>query len=262
MPQPPGPPGANSSFVAFIRPKSPWEPMVRARPEDPHKGAGASALFRGRDSADPRTDPKPEGARAEATGAETARAETAKAEPRPPALSPEQKAAEQKLAALRAELDAKDAARLKEHAAAMTALKQQQAEAEAQRDRAAQLCTELEAARHVLQRQFRDGAGQLILEGARRIAGIGLRTQPELLRDMLMESIDALGKADLILYVSSQDVDSLRARLKDTPIRIESDERIEGGLLAESPAGRVDATMGTALQAISAVIDHWKASRD
>ena len=234
--------------------------MVRARPEDQHRGAGASALFRGRDSADPKGEPKNEPKNDSRPGS---RAEPAKPEPaRPPVPSPDQKAAEQKLATLRTELETKEAARLKEHAAAMAALKQQQAEAEAQRDRAAQLCADLEAARHVLQRQFRDGAGQLILEGARRIAGMGLRTQPELIRDMLVESIDALGKSGLILYVSPQDADSLRARLKDTPIRIESDERIEGGLLAESPAGRVDATMGTALQAISAVIDHWKESRD
>lgn len=222
---------ANPPFVPLSKPHSAWEPLLRAPPEPPRSG-GASVL---------------------AARARSAEAPVA-AQPPPPPPTAEAKA----LAALRAEWEAKEAARAKEHAAALAQLQQVEAETQARLERLTQLCAAVEASRKQLLLQLRTGAATLILEAAHRIAGDALRTQPELLDRLVGDATDALGKEGLVLYVGSADAQHLRTALKGTGIQVDIDPRMSAGLRAESPAGRLDASMETALRALASVMDEWR----
>lgn len=227
---------AQPPFIPFGRQKLPWEPMVQ-----PAKPSGAQALVREQMPAAPTPVVAPS--------------------PVPPREAP--LSAEARMtAALRAEFEAKDAARAKEHQAALAALKQQQAEFQAQQEQMLNLCQQAEAARRGLVRQFREGAGALIFAAARRVAGEGLKQQPELLTQLVNESIDALGRQSLVIYSSEKNAEHLAAALKDSGIRVEVDAKISGGLRAESPAGRIDASMEAALAAIADVIEQWQKTQD
>jgi len=196
-----------------------------------------------------------------------ARPETAKVTPATPELAEVRKPAEAPktspdvrtlTASIRAEFEAKEAARVKEHAAAMVRLQQLQAEEQARLEHLQQLSAELEGARQKLLGQLRFGAGQIILEAARKIAGDGLRTQPELVDRMVQDAIEALGKKGLVLHVSAEDSARLHDALSPSGIEVEADFAIEGGVRAESPSGRLDATLGTAMNALTEVISQWQ----
>ena len=214
---------ATAPFVPMPRQKTAWEPLIRSeRPAPP-----------------PTARPK-------------------EAAPPPRAEDP-QKLAQ---AALRAEFEAKDKARAAEHAAALAKLQAQQAEVQQQLEKLRALATELEGSRKTLLQQLRTGAGMLILEAARRMAGDGLRTQPELLDQMVSEATDALGSKGLVLHVSAQDAEHLAETLKETGILVETDFQMSGGLRAESPAGRLDASLEAALIALSKVVEQWQDAQD
>ncbi len=218
----------NPPFVPFGKPKTSWEPLVR--------------------------ESRPVVSRPEPTRA-----------PDPP-VSREPVAvvsAESKLQAqIRAEFEAKESARVKEHAAIMAKLQQQQQELAAQQQQLILLCQQATEARKKLLIQFREGAGTLIEGAVRQIAGQAVQTQSMLLEQMVEEAIAALGRQELVLRVSARDAEFLSVELKDSGIRIEIDSEMSGGLRASSPAGSIDASMETAFAAIAAVIDHWKKAND
>ena len=215
-------------FVPMPRQKTAWEPLIRSN--EPPRGAQALR---------PKEAPK-------------------EAVPPPTVVDP-QKAAQ---AALKAEYEAKDKARAQEHAAAMAKLQQLQAEELQKIEQLKALATELEGSRQKMLHQLRTGAGQLILEAARRMAGDALRDQPELLDQMVSEATEALGSKGLVLHVSSQNAEHLAEALKETGILVETDFQMSGGLRAESPAGRLDASLETALLALSRVVEQWQDAQD
>jgi flagellar biosynthesis/type III secretory pathway protein FliH len=224
---------ANYPFVPLPKPHNTWEPLVRpAVPTEP-RSAGASALASRARSVDTPVPP-------------------------PPAPSAEAKV----VAALKAEWEAKEAARAKEHAAALARLAQAETETQKRAERLTELCAAVEQSRKQLLKQLRTGAGTLILDVSRRIAGDALRTQPELLDRLVADAADALGKPGLTLYVAPADVEHLRKVLKETGIRVDIDTTMSGGLRAESPSGRLDASLETALAALSGVIEQWQQAQD
>ena len=224
---------ANYPFVPLPKPHNTWEPLVRPPAPVEPRSAGASALASRARAVD--TSPPP-----------------------PPAPSAESKA----LLALKVEWEAKEAARSKEHAAAMARLAQVEAEAQARLVRLTELCASVEQSRQLLLKQLRTGTGTLILDVSRRIAGDALRAQPELLDRLVADAADALGKPGLTLYVAKADAEHLRKALKETGIRVDIDTTMSGGLRAESPSGRLDASLETALAALSTVIEQWQQAQD
>lgn len=224
---------ANFPFVPLPKPHNTWEPLVRPPAPAEPRSAGASAL------------------------ANRARAVDA-APPPPPAPAPSAEA--KMVAALKAEWEAKEAARAKEHAAALARLAQAEAEAQKRTERLGELCASVEQSRQQLLKQFRTGT--LILEVSRRVAGDALRMQPELLDRLVADAADALGKPGLVLYVAPADAEHLRKALKETGIRVDIDTTMSGGLRAESPSGRLDASLETALAALSSVIEQWQQAQD
>ena len=225
---------ANYPFVPLPKPHNTWEPLVRPQVPTEPRSAGASAL------------------------ASRARSVDTPLPPPPPAPSAESKV----LVALKAEWEAKEAARSKEHAAAMARLAQVEAEAQARLVRLTELCASVEQSRQQLLKQLRTGTGTLILDVSRRIAGDALRAQPELLDRLVADAADALGKPGLTLYVAKADAEHLRKALKETGIRVDIDTTMSGGLRAESPSGRLDASLETALAALSTVIEQWQQAQD
>jgi flagellar biosynthesis/type III secretory pathway protein FliH len=165
-------------------------------------------------------------------------------------------------ASIRAEFEAKEAIRNREHSTALAQLEQLKAEEQALLTRLSHLSSHLEQARQQLLGQFRQGAGQLILEAARKIAGDGLKNQPELLDKMVQDATDALGKKGLVLYIGAIDSARLMDALENSGIAVEVDFSIEGGLRAETTAGRLDATLETALAAVADVISQWQQTND
>lgn len=220
-------------FVPMPRQKTAWEPLIRSS-EPARPPAGAQAL------------------------ANRAKEAPVKESAPPPPPDPNKAA----LAAVKAEFEAKEKLRQQEHAAAMAKLQQLQAEELQKIEALKALATELEGARKTLLRQLRTGAGQLILEGARRMAGDALRSQPELLEQMVAEATDALGSKGLVLHVPPAHAELLAESLRDTGILVETDLQMSGGMRAESPSGRLDASLETALIALSRVVEQWQEAQD
>lgn len=216
-------------FVPMPRQKTAWEPLIRSS----------------------------EPARPLAQALRAKEAPVKEAAP-PPPPDPNKAA----LAAVKAEFEAKEKLRQQEHAAAMAKLQQLQAEELQKIEALKALATELEGARKTLLRQLRTGAGQLILEGARRMAGDALRSQPELLEQMVAEATDALGSKGLVLHVPPAQAEQLAESLRDTGILVETDLQMSGGMRAESPAGHLDASLETALIALSRVVEQWQEAQD
>lgn len=230
-----------AGFVPLPRQSLPWEPLLRRPPEA--KVVPLKATLE-------RQQERP------------LRTETSKSEPEaakkpvePLKAGPDVRTL---TASIRAEFEAKETARAKEHAAGMARLQQLQSEEQAKIEQLQQLATELETTRQKLLSQLRYGSGQIILEAARKIAGDGLRAQPELLDRMVHEAVDALGKKGLVLYVSAEDGDRIRGALAPSGIEVEIDFSIEGGVRAEGSSGRLDATLSTAMNALTEVISQWQ----
>lgn len=217
----------SSPFVPMPRQKTAWEPLIRENRPAVHTATGTQAQA---------PTPPP---------------------PRPPP-PPREDPLKAKEAAMRAEFEAKEAARAKEHAAAMAKLQQLQAEETARLEQLKKLALELEGARKTMLKQLRAGSGQLILEAARKIAGDAMMGQPELIERMVSEATDALGSSGLVLHVAPQQAEHLLETLKDTGILVETDFQMAGGLRAESPLGKVDASLETALVALSRVVEQWQ----
>ena len=233
-----------AGFVPLPRNSASWEPLVRRSPES------RMVPFKTPSERNPsRADIAPKAATPTVEPAEARKA------PEAPKAGPDVRTL---TASIRAEFEAKEAARIKEHAATMAKLQQLQAEEQARLEQLQQLAGELESARQKLLGQLRLGAGQIILEAARKVAGDGLRAQPELLDRMVQDAIDSLGKQGLILYVGPEDEDRIRDALAPSGIEVKVDVRIEAGVRAENSTGRLDATLETAMNALTEVISQWR----
>lgn len=178
--------------------------------------------------------------------------------PERPAIAPAPPEADP-LAALKAEVADKEAKRAVEHAAATKALREAEAKAKAQAERLEAAAKAVEATRQGLREEFREGAARVILEACRRIAGDALRVDPGLLVALVDEAADALGRGGLRVRVSPEDAATLRERLADAGLDVVEDFAVSGGVVVEGPAGRIDASVDSALESVAAVLDQWRA---
>jgi len=153
-----------------------------------------------------------------------------------------------------------ESARLKEEAAR---LKEESARAAAEANRLAAEADRLEAvvdglegARGAAVAEVRAHAAALILEAASRIAGDALHADPALLDALVEEAADALGREGLVVRVSPIDAEGLRARRP--ALSVVEDFAIEAGCVCVGPAGRIDASLGSAVSAVRAVLERWR----
>jgi flagellar biosynthesis/type III secretory pathway protein FliH len=113
----------------------------------------------------------------------------------------------------------------------------------------------LQAAHVTLVGELRAEAGGVILEAARRIAGDALHADPRLLNALVDEAVNALGRDGLQVHVSPLDADTLRARMPS--LDVVEDFAIEAGCLCVGPAGRIDASLESAMVAVGTAIERW-----
>ncbi|MDP2307105.1 MAG: FliH/SctL family protein [Pseudomonadota bacterium] len=113
----------------------------------------------------------------------------------------------------------------------------------------------LEAAHVTLVGELRTEAGEVIREAARRIAGDALHVDPQLLGALVEEAVAALGRDGLQVHVSPLDADTLRERMPG--LDVVEDFTIEAGCLCVGPAGRIDASLESAMVAVGAAIERW-----
>lgn len=151
----------------------------------------------------------------------------------------------------------KERARSMEHAAALAEIERLQAREKAAAERLAQVTADFVRQRDVALSELRAHAAELILAGARKIAGEALRVDPELLTAMIGEAVDALGTTGLTVRVASRDVERVQA-IVAAGVVVESDASITGGCIATGPSGSIDASFERAADAVTAAVRAWK----
>lgn len=143
-----------------------------------------------------------------------------------------------------------------EEAAALASRNAASLEAEA--DRLRQVADGLVATRRRLVEELREAAGVLVLAGARKLAGEGLRTQPGLVEALVDDAVAMLGRDGLVVRVGPGDVDRVTLALTGSGAQIVADTTITGGCFAATPFGAVDATVQTAAAALQLVVERWQ----
>lgn len=126
----------------------------------------------------------------------------------------------------------------------------------AEADQLAAMVVALEGARAAAIAEVRAHAAAIILEAASHIAGDALHADPALLDALVNEGADALGREGLVVRVAPVDADALRARLPS--LALVEDFSIAAGCVCVGPAGRIDASLGSAVSAVRAVLDRWR----
>ena len=108
--------------------------------------------------------------------------------------------------------------------------------------------------------EIREGVGHLVLASARKLAGEGLRVQPGLVEALVVDTVAALGREGLVVRVNPDDVSRVTRALDGSGAQVVADTSIEGGCVAATPFGSVDATMQTATSALRVVVEHWQSA--
>lgn len=149
-------------------------------------------------------------------------------------------------------------ARERAHAEAMASLAAAEAEARAAAAALKEAARVLTGMRGALLEEARAGTAAVVRAAACRIAGDALHTDAGLLQALVDEAIRALGKDGLVVHVSPSDADMLRDVLGDSAVEVVEDFGVEAGCVFEGPAGRIDASIESAVAAVNAVLDQWK----
>lgn len=147
--------------------------------------------------------------------------------------------------------------RTAEHAASMADLERQKDRNQATNERLGQLAGELVRLREAMVHEVRGHAGALLLLGARRLAGEGLRGEAGLLESLVRQTVESLGGGSVMVRVNPEDVERLVAALKDQ-VRVVGDTSIHAGCIAESDFGSIDATVDGAAGSLLAEVHAWK----
>jgi flagellar biosynthesis/type III secretory pathway protein FliH len=157
---------------------------------------------------------------------------------------------------VRARLEKADRERAAEHQARMEALEAELAAVQAERARIGELGDALLTLRGSLLQEMRTHTVDLVVTTAERVAGAALRADPALLLAMIEDAVSMLGDT-LTVRISPEDEAMVRAALGDRPITLIADFSVRAGCVAHSPAGRLDASLDTAVAALRASAEPW-----
>lgn len=150
-----------------------------------------------------------------------------------------------------------EALRAREHAMLLAEL---EAERKRVRDSAArlgQLAGELVRLRAQAIQQLRDGAGPLMVEGARALATEGLRAQPELLARLVDDACELVGRVGARVFVNPADAERLSELLAPS-IEVVADPAVQAGCVCEGPTGKVDRRVEAGAAALAAESAAWR----
>lgn len=150
-----------------------------------------------------------------------------------------------------------DRERAREHAEAVAELERLQARERAAAERLGELAAEFARLRDGLVQEMRAHTATLVLQLARRVAGEGLRTQPELLDAMVRDAIDALGPGEVLVRVSPEDEPRVRATLTGSGVRVEADPSVAAGCVSKGALGTIDASLDTAMASAEVAVRAW-----
>jgi flagellar biosynthesis/type III secretory pathway protein FliH len=250
-------------FVPLVPPSnaSSWKRQASEEPTPPARSFQRSLLSTGVFAGGLGDAPLPDPPRVETTPEEAfaaAQQDLVEEEEEPPPFVPAVQGPDPELLARIDELEARDAARSAAHDEAMQRLAEREKEIASSSARLVAAAKGLDAARHAVIMEIREGVGPVILEAARRIAGDQLHVDPRLLDAVVEEAVRALGRDGLLVRVAPADLKLVRARLQPLGIEVIEDAAISAGAVCEGPTGRIDASLETAARAIQSVLEQWR----
>ena len=152
-------------------------------------------------------------------------------------------------------------AREQARADAGAVLAELRAEIEAERQQLVSLQERLIEGRKAWTEQVRNMLGELVVVGVRQVVSESASLQEELLRDRFAEIGERLiGEHDILIRVRPEDEEAARALVGDREgWKIVPDPDLGGGAVAETEAGKIDATLGAALSGLTDSVREWQA---
>jgi flagellar biosynthesis/type III secretory pathway protein FliH len=154
-----------------------------------------------------------------------------------------------------------DGAREQARADAGAVLAELKAEIESERQQLVALQKRIIEGRKAWAEQVRNMLGELVVVGVRQVVSESASLQEELLRDRFAEIGERLiGEHDILIRVRPEDEDAARALVGDREgWKIVPDADLGGGAVAETAAGKIDATLGAALSGLADSVREWQA---
>ena len=129
-----------------------------------------------------------------------------------------------------------------------------------ERDQIARLMESVESSRTAWGDEVRNVLGELVVVGVRQVVGESAELQEAMLRDRFAEIGERLiGETEVLVRVRPEDEASANALLGGREgWTVVPDGDISGGIIAETEAGKVDATMGAAVAGLAEAVQTWQ----
>lgn len=108
--------------------------------------------------------------------------------------------------------------------------------------------------------EVRNVLGELVVVGVRQVISESATLQTELLRDRFAEVGERLiGEQEILIRVRPEDEEAARSLVGGRDgWTVVPDSDISGGVIAETEAGKVDATLGAALSGLADSVQEWQ----
>lgn len=152
-------------------------------------------------------------------------------------------------------------ARQKAREDAAMVLAQDRAALKEDRAQVMRLIEHIESGRAAWGDEVRNVLGELVIVGVRQVVGESADLQEAMLRDRFAEVGERLiGESAVVVRVRPEDESSANALLggrEGWTVVLDAD--ISGGLVAETDAGKVDATLGAAVAGLTEAVQAWQA---
>jgi flagellar biosynthesis/type III secretory pathway protein FliH len=145
-------------------------------------------------------------------------------------------------------------------AAVTEALAEERATVAAQKAALVHLLDEVKQAREMWAKEVRETLGELLLTGIRQVVGDSAELQTSALQERLVEVGQRLvGEQEVMVRVRQEDAEMVEELISDRAgWRIMVDDGVgSGGLVAETPGGKVDASMGAAIAGVAGAVREW-----
>jgi flagellar biosynthesis/type III secretory pathway protein FliH len=131
---------------------------------------------------------------------------------------------------------------------------------ENEREQVGRVIEALQKTRKQWKSEVRNMLGELVMVGVRQVVSDSAELQADMLRDRFAEVGERLiGEQDVLIRVRPEDEALAKEFLGDRDgWNIVCDTDMSGGLIAETTAGKVDATMGAAISGLADAVQVWQ----
>ena len=139
-------------------------------------------------------------------------------------------------------------------------LADERAALEQERGQLTRLIDVVESSRAAWGDEVRNVLGELVVVGVRQVVGESAELQDAMLRDRFAEIGERLiGETEVLVRVRPEDEATANALLGGREgWTVVPDGDISGGIIAETEAGKVDATMGAAVAGLTEAVQTWQ----